>query len=118
MMTDEKKIERIFHTFVRHDRNYCIFSIAGSDADYLYYSHVSQPLRSLMFGHGFLMKLPGLLEKEDLCIECGMGLSIAGGVALDDGELLAWNTTIDEAASILAALKQAMGDAGNWIEPF
>jgi hypothetical protein len=72
----------------------------------------------LIFGHGFLLKLPGLLEKEDLCIECGMGLSVAGGVALDDGELLAWNTTIHEAESILSALKKAMGDAGYWIEQF
>ena len=111
-------IGSIHHTFTRHDRKYWIFSIQGRDAEYLYYSHQSRPLRSLVFGKDFLSRLPTLMEKEDLCIECGLGLSIAGGVALDDGDLLAWNCSVEEANQILSGLAEKLGDDGQWIESF
>jgi hypothetical protein len=47
-----------------------------------------------------------------------MGLSIKGGVALDDGDLIAWNMSVDEANRILVALKQLTGYKGDWIALF
>jgi len=72
-----------------------------------------------MSGNNFQKQLPALMENKDLCIECGLGLSVAGGVALDDGDLIAWHCTIEDANRILSALRQTLGDDdGQWIEPF
>jgi len=117
-MAPPLEIRTVYDLFSRHGRNYCLFSLAGRDEDFLYYSHVSRPLRSLMSGRNFCDRIPSLLNDETLCIECGLGLAVAGGVALDDGDLIAWNCTVDEANRILAALKDRLGDAGHWIEPF
>lgn len=108
----------IHPVFSRHDRRYVFFSVEDREGDFLYYSHTSRPLRSLMYGEDFPGQLPHLLEKDDLCIECGLGLSIKGGVALDDGELIAWNMTPEEANHVLEALKRKTGDAGSWIQLF
>lgn len=102
----------ILMTFTRHDRWYCIFSLAERTGEYLYYTHEKKPLRSLMFGDHFVDQVPGLMKKEDLCIECGLGLSVKGGVALDDGDHIAWHCTVEEANTILRALKETLGEEG------
>jgi hypothetical protein len=112
------EILAIHTTFTRHERRYCLFSVARRGGEFLYYSHASRPLRSLMFGRNFLGQLPSLMEKEDLCIECGLGLSVDGGVALDNGDLIAWHCTVEEANRILARLKEIPGEDGQWIELF
>ncbi|MDD1691424.1 MAG: hypothetical protein LUQ66_12305 [Methanoregula sp.] len=117
-MTPVPEILAIHTAFTRHERRYCLFSVTGRDEEFLYYSHTSRPLRSLMFGKKFLGQLPNLMKKEDLCIECGLGLSVAGGVALDAGDLIAWHCTVEEANAILAGLKRKLHDEGQWIEPF
>ena len=111
-------IPSVHQMFLRHDRKYCIFPVTGRDDDFLFYSHTSQPHRSLMFGRNFLDLLPGLMEREELCIECGLGLSVKGGVALDTRALIAWHCTVEEANRILIALKQKLGEEECWIEPF
>jgi hypothetical protein len=111
-------IEAIHQIFSRHDRQYCIFSLSGREEEFLYYSHISRPLRSLMFGRNFLDQLPRLMEKEDLCIECGLGLSVTGGVALDNGDRIAWHCTIGKANHILQGLRDRLGDEGRWIKMF
>ncbi|MDD1702721.1 MAG: hypothetical protein LUQ31_07060 [Methanoregula sp.] len=112
-------IREVHDIFLRHDRKYCIFSVSGSDNDYLYYSHVARPLRSLMFGKDFSLRMQALVrENEDLCIECGLGLSITGGVALDNGDLVAWNCEVEDANRILAGLKRYLGTQGEWIAVF
>jgi hypothetical protein len=111
-------IGKIHRVFARHDRQYCIFSVTARDKEFLYYSHTSRPLRSLMFGRDFLGQLPRLMENEDLCIECGLGLSVAGGVALDSGDCVAWHCSIAEANRVLAGLRERLGDQGKWIELF
>ena len=111
-------IEAIHQTFSRHDRQYCIFSVTGRNEEFLYYSHISRPLRSLMFGRNFLDQLPPLMEKEDLCIECGLGLSVTGGVALDNGDRIAWHCSVEEANLVLKGLKKRLGVEGRWIELF
>ncbi|MEI7649524.1 MAG: hypothetical protein WCJ47_07455 [Methanomicrobiales archaeon] len=111
-------IQTIHQTFSRHDRQYCIFSVTGRDEEFLYYSHMSRPLRSLMFGRNFLGMLPRLMEKEDLCIECGLGLSVAGGVGLDGGDCIAWHCTVWGANRVLKELRNRLGDDGRWIELF
>jgi hypothetical protein len=111
-------IQVIHQTFSRHDRQYCIFSLAGRDEEFLYYSHTSLPLRSFMFGRNFLGQLPRLMEKEDLCIECGLGLSVAGGVALDGGDCIAWHCTVEKANRVLAALRETLGAGGQWVALF
>jgi hypothetical protein len=68
-------IGKIHTVFARHDRQYCIFSIAGKDEEYLYYPHGSLQLYSLMFGRDFLGHLPQLMKNEGPYIECGLGLS-------------------------------------------
>lgn len=108
----------ILRNFTRHDRRYCIFSAPGRNGEFLYYSHGSRPLRSLMFGRDFLGQLPRLLENADLCIECGLGLLVEGGVALDSGDLIAWHCTIEDANRVLAGLKERLGETGQWIEFF
>ena len=117
-MTASPEIRKIHTTFSRHERRYCIFSVAGRDEEFLYYSHCERPLCSLMFGRDFLCQLPKLMEKEDLCIECGLGLSVAGGVARDDGDLIAWLCTVEEANRVLESLKKQLGDQGRWITLF
>lgn len=117
-MTALPPITAVHRQFVRDERRYCLFSVASRNDNFLYYSHMYRPLRSLMFGSGFLDQLPSLMEKEGLCIECGLGLSVAGGVALDNGDLLAWNCTVEEANAILAGLKKTLGNDGEWIELF
>lgn len=116
-MTKTPVVRTIHRSFTRHERNYCIFSVEGHDNDYLFYSHTSRPLCSLMYGVDFPGQLPDLMEK-DVCIECGLGLSIKGGVALDDGDLIAWNMSVHEANLILSALKQKTGNEGKWIALF
>jgi hypothetical protein len=111
-------IKKIHCIFFRHDRNYCIFSVHNSADTYVYFSHLSQPLRSLFFGKDFLEKIPELLENRDLCIECGLGLSVAGGVALDGGDCVAWHCSIAEANRVLLKLKDVLGEQGRWIELF
>jgi hypothetical protein len=111
-------IEKIYSIFVRHDRNYCIFSVHNSADTYVYFSHLSQPLRSFIFGKDFLEKIPELLENRDLCIECGLGLSVAGGVALDSRDCVEWHYTIAEANRVLLKLKNVLGEQGIWIELF
>ncbi|MFA4878359.1 MAG: hypothetical protein WC586_13225 [Methanoregula sp.] len=117
-MASPLMIEAIHQIFSRHDRQYCIFSLSGRDEEFLYYSHISRPLRSLMFGRNFLDQLPRLMEKEDLCIECGLGLSVIGSVALDNGDRIAWHCTIGEANHILQGLRDRLDDEGRWIKLF
>ena len=117
-MASSPMIQTIHQTFSWHDRRYCIFSITGRDEEFLYYSHISLPLRSLMFGRSFLGQLLRLMENEDLCIECGLGLSVAGGIALDNGEEIAWNCTVGEANRVLTGLSERLGAEGKWIELF
>ena len=117
-MASQPMIQTIHQTFSRHDRQYCIFSIAGRDEEFLYYSHMSRPQHSLIFGRNFLGQLPRIMEKEELCIECGLGLSVAGGVVLDYGDKIAWHCTEGEANRVLAALSERLGAEGRWIESF
>lgn len=112
------RIRDIRGSFFRHDRWYCLFRIEGRDEDFLYYSHTTRPLRSLMFGTGFFTRLPDLMENDDLCIECGMGPAVAGGVALDNGDIVAWNCTVDEANQILAGLRVSSGEDETRIQSF
>jgi hypothetical protein len=58
------------------------------------------------------------MEKEDLCIECGLGLAVAGGVALDDGDLIVWTFTVEDANRILTVLQQTLGEEGVGLKPF
>lgn len=111
-------IQAIHKTFTRDDRRYYMFTVIGRDEEFLYYSHLSRPLRSLMIGRNFTGQLPRLMEKEGLCIECGLGLSMAGGVALDNGDLIEWGCSIEEANRVLTSLKAILGDEGQWIELF
>ncbi len=111
-------IQTIHKTFTRDDRRYYIFSVTGRDEEFLYYSHMFRPLRTLMFGRNFIGLLQRLMEKEGLCIECGLGLSMTGGVGLDSGDYTAWGCSVDEANRILTSLKARLGDDGQWIELF
>lgn len=52
-------IRSVQTTFFRHDRWYCIFSVAGRDEEFLYYAHTSLTMRSLMSGEDFLASCPG-----------------------------------------------------------
>jgi hypothetical protein len=56
------------------------------------------------------------MKNEEICIECGLGLSIAGCVALDCGDCVEWHYTIAEANRTLSKLKDVLGEQGKWIE--
>ena len=71
-----------------------------------------------MFGNDFLGQMAGLREVKDTCIECALGRSVKGGVALDNGDLVSWHCTIEDTNSILTALKNHPGAEGQWIELF
>jgi hypothetical protein len=117
-MQRQSAIRTVHQAFFRHDRYYCIFSVNDRVEDFLWYSHMSRPLRSLMFGRDFLSRLPELRENDDLCIECGLGPAVAGGVALDDGDQIAWNCTIMEANQILGNLRKHCIGEQSMIIPF
>jgi hypothetical protein len=104
--------------FSRHDRQYCLFSVAGRNEEFLYYSYRSRPLRSLMIGRDFTAQVSRLMENEALCIECGLGLSVTGCVALDNGDCIAWQCPVEEANRVLTVLKERLGAEGQWIELF
>jgi hypothetical protein len=108
----------VHHLFNRHGRQYCLFSLPGNDDTFLYFSHTEKPLRSLVYGRGFLEKLPELLENENLCIECGLGLAIAGGIALDGEDIVDHGCSAGEANEVLLLLAEHLGDRGSWIERF
>jgi len=111
-------IQEIYITCTRHDRKYVFFSVTGRDEEFLYYSHMFHPLRSLLFGRDFIARLPQLVENEDLCIECGLGLSVQGGVTLDNGDFIEWHCPVKEANRILAGLNERLGDDGHWVVLF
>ncbi|MEI6294347.1 MAG: hypothetical protein WCP36_11725 [Methanomicrobiales archaeon] len=117
-MVEPSLIRTIHEIFTRHDRRYSVFSVTGRDEEFLYYSHVTRPLRSLVFGRNFTGQLPHLMEKKDLCIECGLGLSVTGGVALDSGGCVAWQCSVAEANQVLTGLKERLGEEGQWVELF
>ena len=117
-MTTASPPVRIHSLFDRHERRYCFFSLQGDDNTFLYFSHREKPLYSIVYGRSFLETLPGLLENDNLCIECGLGLSVAGGVALDSGDCAAWNCTVEQANLVLTGLKEHLGETGRWIELF
>jgi hypothetical protein len=105
-------------TFHRHDRRYCIFMAEGREEEFLYCSYHSLPLRSLVFGRDLTGAVSGLLEDEALCIECGLGGSVGGGVSNDGGNCIAWHFSIGEANRLLTALRERIGEDGQWIELF
>lgn len=105
--------------FFRHDRDYCIFSIEGKPYEFLYFSHREKDLRSLFYGSGFLDTIPQIeQEKPDLCIECGLGTRIKGGVSLDEGDIVSWHCSSKKANGILLALCNILGDDEGWIRTF
>ena len=102
---------------LRDDRDCCLFSPAGSHHDFLYFSHRDRALRALFYGDGFIDEIPRLLQEPGLCIECGLGLRIIGGVSLDGPDCIAWNCSRDAANRILAGLMRCMGEEGGFIRP-
>jgi hypothetical protein len=101
--------------FFRHDRNYWIFSLTGNPYMFLYFSHTRKDLRSLFYGTGFLDKIPRLKEKPDLCIECGLGTRIRGGVSLDNGEVVTFHCNRDSANRLIGKLRKSSGSPELWI---
>ena len=111
-------IQTIHQTFSCHGRQFCIFPVAGRNEEFLYYSHTSHPLRSLMFGRIFTGQVLRLMETEELCIGCGLGVSVAGGIALENRDCIAWHCSVMEANRKLTGLKDRLGAEGQWIELF
>jgi hypothetical protein len=111
-------IREVYRIFSRNNRWYCLFSVTGRTEEFLYYTHDARELRSLMFGNDFRARLPHLMENEELCIECGLGLAVMGGIALDNGDCIAWNCETNEANGILTRLKAKLGDAGGRVRIF
>ncbi|HOX35526.1 MAG TPA: hypothetical protein P5217_07060 [Methanoregulaceae archaeon] len=119
MKRPESRTIILHRRFSRHDRDYCLFSIEGKPYEFLYFSHREKDLRSLFYGSGFLDMIPRIeQEKPDLCIECGLGTRIRGGVSLDDGDVVAWHCSGKKANGIIVALRENLGPDGNWIKPF
>ncbi len=117
-MPQSVTIGKIHSVFTRHDRNYCIFSLHNFADTYIYFSHTSHPLRSLFFGKGILEQIPELQKNHDLCIECGLGTSIKGGVSLDGKDCIAFNCSVRDANRIITRIKDYLGDHGSWVELF
>ncbi len=117
-MPQSVTIRKIHKAFTRHDRTYCIFSVNNSADTFIYFSHISLPLRSVFFGKDFLERIPDLLKNNDLCIECGLGTSIKGGVSLDGEDCIAFNYSVRDANRIISCLKDYLGNEGSWIELF
>ena len=115
---DSPPVVRIHSLFDRHERRYCFFSLEGDENTFLYFSHQEKTLYSLVYGKNILEKLPGLLENNSLCIECGLGLAIAGGVALDGNEAVDHGCSAEVANRILHDLREEMGPEGSWIRFF
>jgi hypothetical protein len=92
--------------FSRHDRDYWIFSLQRSSLTFLYFSHHSQPIRALFFGHDIQKAIPRLLQNESTRIECGLGTEILGGVALDGSNCVALNCSKEHANTIIHYLQE------------
>lgn len=119
MTQSEKIATEILQNFTRHGRRYYLFSVQGDPASYLYFCRIEGvPLRSLIYGNGFLPAIIELVQDEKTCIECGLGTRIQGGVSLDGDMLVEYNMTIDQANLFLLGLRKLMPEDESFFIPF
>jgi len=112
-------ISRVLQRFDRQGRRYYLFSIHGDPRTYLYLVRTEgAPLRSLVFGDGFLAAVSELLDDEGSCIECGLGTRIEGGVSLDGDRLVECGMTIDQADQVLQGLISLIPEDERYFIPF
>jgi len=112
-------ISEVFQRFDRQGRRYYLFSIQGDPRTYLYFARTDgAPLRSLVFGDGFLAAVSDLLEDEGSCIECGLGTRIEGGVSLDGDTLVECGMTVDQADQVLRDLCRLIPEDERFFVPF
>lgn len=101
----------ILRRFARHEREYWVFTLGNGPEEFLYFSHRTCDLRSLLYGSGFFEEILRIEEeKPHLCIECGLGTRIRGGVSLDGGEIVVWNCSVPSANEILKDLREKCGN--------
>jgi hypothetical protein len=100
-------ISDIFMEFTRHERRYYVFSVNDSPFTFLYFTHLRErSLRALFYGEDFLPAIRTLWKNEQICIECGLGTRIKGGVSLDRDELVASGFSTEEANKLIEQLKE------------
>ncbi len=99
----------ILRQFTRHDREYWIFSVQGNPHTFLYFSHRKKDLRALFYGNSFTDEIPRIEQDAGLCIECGLGTRIRGGVSLDGGEVVAFNCERGAANRLVGRLRKISG---------
>ncbi len=106
----------ILRQFTRHDRNYWVFSIPSNPHTFLYFSHRKKDLRALFYGMGFKEEIPRIEQEPDLCIECGLGTLIKGGVSLDGGDVVDFNCERETANRIIGQLRKQGDGPGALIQ--
>jgi hypothetical protein len=117
-MSPTGEIQEILMQFSHNDREYCIFSLQDTPDMYLYFSHRERPLRALFFGKDFRDEITRLAQQSDICIECGLGTRIHGGISLDGADSVSMNISLEEANVIITLLKNRLNPGGEWIAPF
>jgi hypothetical protein len=112
-------ISEVFQRFDRQGRRYYLFSVRGDPRTYLYFVRTEgAPLRSLVFGDGFLAAVSELLEDEGSCIECGLGTRIEGGVSLDCDRRVECGMRVDQADQVLQGLCSLIPEDERFFVPF
>jgi hypothetical protein len=117
-MSPAREILEILMLFSHNDREYCVFSLRDTPYTYLYFSHRERPLRALFFGKDFRDEITQLVQQSDLCIECGLGTRIRGGISLDGADSVSMNISLEEANVIITLLHNRLNTGGEWIVPF
>jgi hypothetical protein len=92
-------------SFTQDGKIYILFQCDSSPHDFLYFSHLVKPLRSLFFGSGLAQKVAAAREMRQSCIECHIGTGFEGGISLDGTDLVELNYTKNQANTLIAELK-------------
>ncbi len=102
---------RVLSEFTRENKIYLLFTLKSTEKkehsfQYLYFSKPGGAIASLLFGKDFRSKITNLLQQKDSCIECSLGVDIAGGISKDSGEVVEHGMTIKRANEILKKLQE------------
>ncbi|TFG23102.1 MAG: hypothetical protein EU533_03545 [Promethearchaeota archaeon] len=101
-------------------RKYIIFSLKNEDRIFLYFIHRKRPTKGLLYGHGFLGEIHGLLQDPSIdCLECQLGPHIMGGVSYEEnGEIIENNMSVEECNEILTELKKELIISNDMVQLF
>jgi hypothetical protein len=119
MIVTKRQVSEINRQFTHHGRRYYLFSVYEDPSSFLYFCRLEGlPLRSLIFGDDFDAALPSMMKDESICIECGLGAKIKGGISVDGDMLVEFTMTREQANQLLDDLRRLLPEDDAFLQPF